>query len=75
MRSLLPLLAAFSLAYAADAPAPLPPTKADVPYAGTSDFRQTLNVYAPAAARQARTGDLFGFTVAAGVAARRPPCS
>jgi acetyl esterase/lipase len=49
MRSLLPLLAAFSLASAADAPAPLAPTKADIPYAGTSDFRQTLNVYAPAA--------------------------
>ena len=48
MRSLLPLLAAFSLVSAADAPAPLAPTKADVPYAGTTDFRQTLNVYAPA---------------------------
>ena len=48
MRSLLLLLGAFSLAYAADTPAPLAPTKADVPYAGTSDFRQTLNVYAPA---------------------------
>ncbi len=47
MRSLLPLLA-FGLAYAADTPAPLAPTKADVPYAGTSDFRQTLDVYAPA---------------------------
>jgi acetyl esterase/lipase len=48
MRSLLPLLAAFSLVSAADAPAPLAPIKADIPYAGTSDFRQTLNVYAPA---------------------------
>jgi len=48
MRSLLPLLAALSLASAADAPAPLAPTKADVPYAGTTYFRQTLNVYAPA---------------------------
>ncbi len=49
MRSLLPLLAAFSLASAADAPAPLALTFADIPYAGTSDFRQTLNVYMPAA--------------------------
>jgi acetyl esterase/lipase len=49
MRSLLILLAAFSPAFAADAPTPLAPTKADVPYAGTSDFRQTLNVYAPTA--------------------------
>ena len=49
MRSLLILLAAFSPAFAADAPTPLAPTNADVPYAGTSDFRQTLNVYAPTA--------------------------
>ena len=42
------LLAAFCLASAADAPAPLAPTKADIPYAGTTEFRQTLNVYAPA---------------------------
>ena len=48
MRSLLPLLATFSLALAADAPALLAPIKADVPYAGTTEFRQTLNVYAPA---------------------------
>ena len=48
MRPLLPLLAAFCLASAADAPAPLAPTKADIPYAGTTEFRQTLNVYAPA---------------------------
>jgi acetyl esterase/lipase len=48
MRSLLSFLATFSLALAADAPAPLAPIKADVPYAGTTDFRQTLNVYAPA---------------------------
>ena len=27
---------------------PLAPTRADVPYAGTTDFRQTLNIYAPA---------------------------
>jgi acetyl esterase/lipase len=45
---LTPFLASLAL-FAADAPAPLAPTKADVPYAGTSDFRQTLNVYAPAA--------------------------
>jgi acetyl esterase/lipase len=41
------ILTSLSL-FAADAPAPIAPTKADVPYAGTSDFRQTLNVYAPA---------------------------
>jgi acetyl esterase/lipase len=45
---LTPFLASLAL-FAADAPAPLAPTKADVPYAGTSDFRQTLNVYMPAA--------------------------
>jgi acetyl esterase/lipase len=48
MRTLLPLLCSTLAAFAADAPAPLAPTKADVPYAGTTDFRQTLNVYAPA---------------------------
>ena len=48
MRSLLPLLAAFSLVSAADAPPALAPTKADVPYARTTELRQTLNVYAPA---------------------------
>lgn len=46
MRDLL-LLATFSLAFAADAPTPLAPTKADIPYAGTTELRQTLNVYAP----------------------------
>jgi len=45
---LTPFLASLAL-FAADTPASLAPTKADVPYAGTSDFRQTLNVYAPAA--------------------------
>ena len=48
MKSLLLLLLSLPLAGAAEAPAPLAPTKADVPYAGTTDFRQTLNVYAPA---------------------------
>jgi acetyl esterase/lipase len=43
---LTPFLASLAL-FAADAPAPLAPTKADIPYAGTNDFRQTLNVYAP----------------------------
>jgi arylformamidase len=33
--------------FAADTPAVLTPTKADVPYAGTTELRQTLNVYAP----------------------------
>ena len=47
MKPLLLLLAPLA-AWAADAPAPLAPTKADVPYAGTTDFRQTLNVYVPA---------------------------
>ncbi len=47
MRSLLPLLASLAL-FAADAPPSIAPTKADVPYAGTTEFRQTLNVYAPA---------------------------
>ena len=47
MRSLLPLLASLAL-FAADAPPALAPTKADVPYAGTTELRQTLNVYAPA---------------------------
>ena len=47
MKPLLLLLAPLA-AWAADAPAPLAPTKADVPYAGTTDFRQTLNVYLPA---------------------------
>ncbi len=42
------LLASLAL-FAADAPALLKPTKADVPYAGTTELRQTLNVYAPAA--------------------------
>jgi arylformamidase len=45
---LTPFLASLAL-FAADAPAPLVTTWADVPYAGTSDFRQTLNVYMPAA--------------------------
>jgi acetyl esterase/lipase len=46
MKPLLLLLA--PLAVLADvAPLPFAPTKADVPYAGTNDFRQTLNVYAP----------------------------
>ena len=47
MKPLLYLFAPLAL-FAADAPAPLAPTKADVPYAGTTEFRQTLNVYAPA---------------------------
>ena len=47
MKPVLFLLAPFA-AWAADAPTPLAPTKADVPYAGTTDFRQTLDVYAPA---------------------------
>jgi acetyl esterase/lipase len=48
MKPLLLLLA--PLAVLADvAPLPFAPTKADVPYAGTTEFRQTLNVYAPAA--------------------------
>ena len=34
--------------FAAETPAVLAPTKADVPYAGTTELRQTLNVYAPA---------------------------
>lgn len=41
------LLASFAL-FAADAPPAIAPTKADVPYAGTKEFRQTLDVYAPA---------------------------
>ena len=41
------LLASLSL-LGADVPPTLAPTKADVPYAGTTEFRQTLNVYAPA---------------------------
>jgi len=49
MRTLLPLLCSYLAAFAADAPALLAPTKADVPYAGTTEFRQTLNVYGPAA--------------------------
>lgn len=44
---MLPLLAALSL-LAADVPVPPAPTQADVPYAGTNEFRQTLDVYAPA---------------------------
>ncbi len=44
----LPLLASLACVFAAEAPTPLAPTKADVPYAGTAEFRQTLNVYAPA---------------------------
>jgi len=40
------LLASLAL-FAADAPPSLIPTKADVPYAGTTELRQTLNVYAP----------------------------
>jgi acetyl esterase/lipase len=48
MKPLLLILA--PLAVLADvAPLPFAPTKADVPYAGTTEFRQTLNVYAPAA--------------------------
>ncbi len=45
---MLSLLASLCL-FAADAPPALAPTKADVPYAGTTEFRQTLNVYAPTA--------------------------
>ena len=41
------LLASLAL-FAADSPTSLAPTKADVPYAGTTEFRQTLNVYDPA---------------------------
>lgn len=41
-------LGACAALLAADAPATMPPTKADIPYAGTPEFRQTLNVYAPA---------------------------
>ena len=41
------LLTSLSL-LAADVPPAIAPTKADVPYAGTTEFRQTLNVYAPA---------------------------
>ena len=44
---LTPFLASLAL-FAADTPVPLAPTKADVPYAGTTELRQTLNVYAPA---------------------------
>ena len=33
--------------FAAETPAVLAPSKADVPYAGTTELRQTLNVYAP----------------------------
>jgi len=40
------LLASLAL-FAADVPPSLAPTKADVPYAGTTELRQTLNVYAP----------------------------
>jgi acetyl esterase/lipase len=47
MHRLLCLLCTLSAGFAADVPS-LSPTKADVPYAGTQDFRQTLNVYAPA---------------------------
>ena len=47
MKSLLYLFAPLAL-LAADAPPALAPTKADVPYAGTTELRQTLNVYAPA---------------------------
>lgn len=39
------LLASVTL-LAADVPPAITPTKADVPYAGTKEFRQTLNVYA-----------------------------
>ena len=46
MSPLLPLLG-FALA-TAPTTTPLAPTKADVPYANTTEFRQTLNVYAPA---------------------------
>lgn len=41
------LLSSVLASFAAEG-APLAPTRADVPYAGTTDFRQTLNVYAPA---------------------------
>ena len=41
------LLASLAL-FAAETPAVLAPSKADVPYAGTTELRQTLNVYAPA---------------------------
>ncbi|NBV53485.1 MAG: alpha/beta hydrolase, partial [Verrucomicrobia bacterium] len=44
---MLSLLASLSL-FAAEVPPSLAPTKADVPYADTTEFRQTLNVYAPA---------------------------
>lgn len=47
MKPLLYLFAPLAL-LAADGDASLAPTKADVPYAGTRDFRQTLNVYTPA---------------------------
>ena len=43
---MLPLLASLCL-FAADAPPALVPTKADVPYAGTTELRQRLDVYAP----------------------------
>lgn len=45
---MLPSLLASLALFAADAPPSLTPTKADVPYAGTTELRQTLNVYAPA---------------------------
>ena len=41
------LLASLAL-FAAETPAVLAPSKADIPYAGTTELRQTLNVYAPA---------------------------
>ena len=47
MRTLLPLLCSSLAAFAAEIPVLFAPTKADVPYAGTTEFRQTLNVYAP----------------------------
>gem|GEM_PF-4672835 len=47
LRNWLALLAATVTSFAVEI-VPLAPTRADVPYAGTTDFRQTLNVYAPA---------------------------
>lgn len=44
---MLPSLLASLALFAADASPSLTPTKADVPYAGTKELRQTLDVYAP----------------------------
>jgi hypothetical protein len=51
---------------AADSPATIPPTKADIPYAGTPEFRQTLNVYAPATKPAKPLRSSSGSTAAAG---------